>query len=402
MKYEELSLIKSNFNLSPDDYNALTLLYAPLMGPKALSIYLCMSAFLNRGGMSSEEYPISQFCDLYNYTPTEFNNALKKLEGIGLLKRYIELDKYIFILLPPKSAKSFLTDGVLGVYLYGTVGEACYKNILNHFTLPKLVMDDYIDKTLKFDEVYTDKVANNDKEILAELFGKPNPNDVEINNLEFDYNKFEHLIIEEFIPTNKKQFKRAILNTAYVYSFDEYEMASITKEAIDKLGYYNPTLIRKKASIKYLFIHDSAPKLKNKYAAFGDYKALETITSVNLLNEVITDDSKTGYFADYLKQIDELYIKLNNIPRGIINCMIIYALQNNDYALPKNTYFIKMADTWTNDYQIKTIEDAVKFIVDNKIEAKKTARKSPNKKEKPADDWVNERIDKVEEGFKEL
>ncbi|UKI49567.1 MAG: hypothetical protein L6U99_13135 [Clostridium sp.] len=39
-------------------------------------------------------------------------------------------------------------------------------------------------------------------------------------------------------------------------------MASVTKEAIDKLGYYNPTLIRKKASIKYLFIHDSAPKLK--------------------------------------------------------------------------------------------------------------------------------------------
>ncbi|UKI49568.1 MAG: hypothetical protein L6U99_13140 [Clostridium sp.] len=130
---------------------------------------------------------------------------------MGFLKRYIELDKYIFILLPPKSAKKlFLTDGVLGVYLYGTVGEACYKNILNHFTLPKLVEDDYIDKTLKFDEVYTDKVANNDKEILAELFGKPNAGDVEINNLEFDYNKFEHLIIEEFVPSNKKSNLRGL------------------------------------------------------------------------------------------------------------------------------------------------------------------------------------------------
>lgn len=34
-----------------------------------------------------------------------------------------------------------------------------------------------------------------------------------------------------------------------------------------------------------------------------------------------------------------------------------------------------MADTWTNDYQIKTIEDAVKFIVDNKIEAKRRQEK---------------------------
>lgn len=405
MKYEERVQIKSNFTLSTADCDVLILLYAPLMGSKAYSIYMCMTSLLSRSDRVSEEYSISHFCDLYNYTPSELNNALKKLEGIGLIKRYLHVDKYIFILNPPLTAQAFLTDGVLGVYLYGTVGEETFRRIKQQFTLPKLVEKEYIDATLPFDSIYTDKVLIEQKEKLAELFGKRNAVDVIIENLEFDYTKFEKLILEEFLPKRRKEFKKCILNTAYVYAFDEFEMASIVKDSVDALGFYNMANIRKKASIKYSFIHNSAPKLRNKYAGFEDYQVLETITSVNLLDQVIQDDSKTSYFADYLKQIDELYTKLDGrFSRGVINCMIISALQNNENNLPNNSYFMKMADTWEKEYSITKIEAAVDFITNSKIEKRKTfyPGNKGKKNVKPTEEWVDKMSQNVEEGFTNL
>ena len=290
MKYEDKVIIKSNFTLATADYDYLSLLYAPLMGPKALTIYMCLTSMLSRSDRVSIQYTVSQFCDLYNYTPNELNNSIKKLEGIGLIKRYIDIDSYVFILQPPLSADKFLTDGVLGVYLYGTIGEQAYQNIKRHFKLPKLVEQTYVEQTLAFDDVYTDKVGVEQKEKLADLFGKKTANDVVINNFEFDYITFERQIIEDFIPKKRKEFKKCILNTAYVYAFDEYEMASVVKDSIDQLGTYNMANIRKKASVKYMFIHNAAPKLRNKYG-ISDYKVLENISTVNLPSSLVYKES---------------------------------------------------------------------------------------------------------------
>lgn len=52
-----------------------------------------------------------------------FLKRRKILEAIGLLSTYANNESYIYLICPPLSPKSFISDGVLGVMLCSKVGE---------------------------------------------------------------------------------------------------------------------------------------------------------------------------------------------------------------------------------------------------------------------------------------
>ena len=140
--------VYSSFSLSADDVNSLSLLYAPLIGSDAFTIYMGLQSLLERNNLKSETYTHQNFLDMYSYKSTEFYKARIKLEAIGLLITYINNDgNYIYIITPPLTPKNFIKDAQLGLFLYGKIGEELFDKIYNHFKidtinkkLPKLVI----------------------------------------------------------------------------------------------------------------------------------------------------------------------------------------------------------------------------------------------------------------------
>ena len=91
--------VYSSFSLSADDVNSLSLLYAPLIGSDAFTIYMGLQSLLERNNLKSEIYTHQNFLDMYSYKSTEFYKARIKLEAIGLLITYINNDgNYIYII----------------------------------------------------------------------------------------------------------------------------------------------------------------------------------------------------------------------------------------------------------------------------------------------------------------
>ena len=126
--------IYSSFVLSHDDVVTMSLLYAPLIGSDAFLVYVGFNSLLSRNNLKSEEMTHGDFYDIYSFKPQQFIKARIKLEGIGLLVTYEkENGDLIYNLLPPLTAKNFIKDASLGVYLYSQIGENNFNYIYNHF-----------------------------------------------------------------------------------------------------------------------------------------------------------------------------------------------------------------------------------------------------------------------------
>ena len=119
--------IYSSFTLSNDDVNVVSLLYAPLMGSDALMLYLGFNSLIERNNLKSERLRHQDFFDVFSLTPQSFLKARIKLEGIGLLISYEMADKsYTYVVCPPLSAKSFIKDATLGLYLYAKTSKETF------------------------------------------------------------------------------------------------------------------------------------------------------------------------------------------------------------------------------------------------------------------------------------
>ena len=75
-------------NIDVDERNVVTLLYQPLIGSDAFSLYLTFWALIDRSRLGTPEYNHSKIFDLLSISPIEFIAVRKKLEAIGLLVVY--------------------------------------------------------------------------------------------------------------------------------------------------------------------------------------------------------------------------------------------------------------------------------------------------------------------------
>ena len=126
--------VYSSFTLSNDDVNIIFLLYAPLIGSDAVTLYCSFQSLLERNNLKSEKLTHQDLFDLYSLKAESFLKARYKLEGIGLLITYLNEEKEcIYILCPPLTAKNFIKDATLGLFLYSKVSKETFDFITNHF-----------------------------------------------------------------------------------------------------------------------------------------------------------------------------------------------------------------------------------------------------------------------------
>ncbi|MDE5715297.1 MAG: hypothetical protein K2I42_04100, partial [Anaeroplasmataceae bacterium] len=192
------------------------------------------------------------------------------------------------------------------------------------------------------------------------LLVKKHVNNIRINNYRFDFEKFSKIINLDFLETGiTKQFTDQINNLAFVYAFDEMQMASLYNESINKSGLFDYRLLKKKANILYSYLHHmDAPKLLTKeeenIESVDLIEYLDTITADQLLENMMP-----GFPTKYLNTVQDIYSNID-LPRGVLNCMIVKVLKEKSGELPTLAYFKKMSETWIEN-NIFTTSDAIKF-----------------------------------------
>ncbi|MBQ9520311.1 MAG: DnaD domain protein [Acholeplasmatales bacterium] len=364
--------VYSSFSLSADDVNSLSLLYAPLIGSDAFTIYMGLQSLLERNNLKSETYTHQNFLDMYSYKSTEFYKARIKLEAIGLLITYINNDgNYIYIITPPLTPKNFIKDAQLGLFLYGKIGEELFDKIYNHFKIDTINKKDYKNITSSFDDVFKSGLdLDKTYKKFDYLLGKNPSQPIILKNTQFDFDKFYKEINPDFLESGlTNQFKNQIVNLAFSYNYSEGEMVSLYSDSINKRGLFDYKLLKKTANAYFVSKHNmKAPTLEensldNKIDSNSDLvNYLDNVNPENLFNSL-----GLAFDPDNFDTINRVYSEIE-LPRGVLNTMVYRAVKMNG-EMPKFMYFKKMAITWIKD-NIFTTSDAIRYITEARFKVK--------------------------------
>ena len=149
--------------LNENDRKIISMLYQPIIGSVATSLYYTLWSDLDKTELLSMEYTHHHLMTSLRMKLDVIITARKKLEAVGLLKTFLKKDNvnnYVYELYSPISANEFFNHPVLNIVLYNNVGKKEYENLLKYFKVPKINLSSYNDITSSFDDVF-DSVPSN-------------------------------------------------------------------------------------------------------------------------------------------------------------------------------------------------------------------------------------------------
>src|SRR5574344_446147 len=133
------------------------MLYQPIIGSIATSLYYTLWSDLDKTELLSNEYTHHHLMTSLRLKLDVIVNARKKLEAVGLLKTYIktgDVNSYVYELFSPISASEFFNHPILNIVLYNNIGKKEYEVLLSYFKVPKLNLSSYEEITTNFDKVF--------------------------------------------------------------------------------------------------------------------------------------------------------------------------------------------------------------------------------------------------------
>lgn len=384
MKVNSSFKLNINTDLSDKDFKVLTLLYQPLIGMKALSLYNTFYYLSN----FNKTYLHQTIFDLLNINNVEFIKEREKLEALGLLETYEKNQtNYVYVIKTPYSAKRFLKDTFLGTYLESEIGSENIKKLISLFEVNNENIDDFENITKTFDDLYKIR-SRRLLTIEQDIEGRNGSNNNLIRN-KIDYN----LLIDK-LPRSVKHpilfndnFKQQIMQLAFVYQFNIDDLVNIFIDANKGRDDLSIEEINLKAKMYFEKNNEEIMVLDKQT---DDVSLMDSLPFKTVVNKFASKDKLIK--ADALATINE-FITQNDIEVGVLNVLIIFLLKNKDGRLPHVNYLNKVWDSWYKN-GVRTTKDAIKhreYIESNWTSGTKQTRQI----KKP--DWLDEYINELEE-----
>ena len=368
--------------LHEEDRRLLTMLYQPIIGYMAVSLYFTLVDDLENNSTSSD-LTHHHLMSIMQLRLEDILIAREKLEAVGLLKTYLKkgsVNNYVYLIYSPISANEFFNHPILNIVLYNNIGKKEYDKRQELFKIPKIRLTDYLDISHKFNEVFKSStlkpfevIENIEKKTEAEI-----PLDDAV-----DFNLLISSIPEGFINAKcfNSETKRLINSLALVYNIDTEKMSSLVRISLTEKGMVDKTALRKNC---------------RNYYQFENLGALPTLvyqTQPDYLKKPVGDDSKWAKMVytfentspyDYLRSkykgaeptkrdlqlIEELMID-QKLSAGVVNVLISYALKVNNQKLNRS-YLETIAGQWKR-LNIETVEEAMKLTEKEYKKMKKLA-----------------------------
>lgn len=406
------------------DRKLITMLYQPIIGHSATSLYFTLVDDLDKRELMSEDLTHHHLMSTMQLKLNDIVIARKKLEAVGLLRTYFRKDhvnNYVYLLYSPMSANEFLNHPVLNIVLYNNLGKKEYDRIVDFFKIPKINLKDYEDISSSFSSVFRSVSGN--VLIENENIQKENTSKLVIKD-KVDFN-----LLISGIPSNmvssrcfSDETKELINMLSYTYDIDDINMQGLVRNSINEKGLIDKAELRKNCHNFYQFEQDGRlPTFV--YSKQPDYlktpqgdtskwaKMVYTFESVHPY-DFLRSKYKTGEpsLRD-LKLIEGLLVDQKMTP-GVVNVLIAYVLKINNQKLSKN-YIDTIAGQWKR-LNIETVEEAMRI---SEKEHKKLKKQFENKNKAPAvtnskqkkkeelPDWFNKELkneEMSEEDMKEL
>lgn len=404
---DQVKIIK--VSLSGEDYFVLSQMYLPLVGMDGFSVYTALNNISNKDGLTN----VTRLLDLLNLTNVGvLENALNKLEGIGIVRRFVSDSKGItlFECSRPLDSESFLKNPLLSKYLESAIGPVEYKALLTN-TL-KTTKPGYREITKSFDEVF--RTGEKKEGIFNASLKREIKDNIRVKNDKFEYLHFKLMFNEGVIDNailDSDAFEQSILRISYQYSLNEEEMYEAVYKALALNKKLDFELIVKNAAYIYQNKKKNITKEEKpvifevkeavEYTAVDDeinkklIKTLENSSVEKILAQYSGGKASVAELKNFARLADE-----NGLSDGLINCLIIHILSTKNGEIPGYSYLEKIAKTWLRA-GVKSVEDAIKFM-NRPLETKETTKKT-TKKVKSNPDWVKEYTEDIKQkGSKKL
>ena len=388
--------------LSEIDKLVLNMLYMPLIGNIAISLYLKLDSesYFN---MINKEYTHHHLMTSMGLTLDNIKEARLKLEAIGLLKTYYHSDNvnsYVYELYSPVSPNEFFSHPIFNVVLYNNVGKDEYNKLYNFFKKPNVNLKDYEDISAPFDSVFKSRNFTSLEYTGEDIISK---NKLLLSfELDFDFDLFSSYIGNGIFNSKclNKPMKETIINLAFLYELDPVTMADIARSSLNEKGNIVKDELRMRARKYYqLNNNNRLPSLLFKSqpeylkSASGDntnrgrmIQVFENNSPIEFLKAKYKGGSPTSNDIKILENLLEDQ-KLNP---AVINVLIDYVLKTNNNKLNKS-YIETIAGHWKRS----GIETASEAMAIAEKEHKKTSNNVPVKKKTsiPTPVWFDDKIE---------
>lgn len=401
--------------LNDQDRKLLTMLYQPIIGQTAISLYFTLWSYLDRNEIISLEWTHHHLMTSMRIKLSEIIEAREKLEGIGLIKAYIKkgnINHFVYELFSPLSAHEFLNNPVLDTSLYNNVGSTEYEKIISYFKIPKMNLKEYTDITCSFNEVFESTNLNSYDHVIQDI-KKKNSNKLSIVS-KIDLDTIFATIPEEMfnIRSVTKETKELLYKLSFIYDFDDEKMVNLIRNCLTEKRTIDKELLKKNSKRVYQFEH------------FGKLPSLLYRSQPEYLRKPVGDTSKKAKLIyqfetttpyDFLSSkydgirlnksdvatLEYLLIDMNLKP-GVVNVLVDYVLKINNNKLTRS--FIEViAAQWARN-KVETVEAAMdlaeKENKNRKVYVEKKSSKNRVLEEKP--EWFEQNIEKNKASKEEM
>jgi replication initiation and membrane attachment protein len=402
--------------LTEVDKQVLISLYEPIIGSTAVSLFLTLWQDLEKGELISRDLNHNHLMVTLKKPLNEIEISRHALETVGLLKTYLKKtdnnNEYLYELYSPLSAYEFFNHPVLTTILLNNVGEIEYKYLNEYYKKIVINKKDYEEITSTMNETFK-SVTPYEKE--NEDIRKRTKNNINIaESIDFDF-------IIESLPkglinekTFNKKVKELINQLAFVYNVDTMKMSDLIRMSISDIGLIDKEKLIQVVRKNYEFntngalptiVYRTQPEhLRSPKGDTSDLGKMITVFESTKPYDFLRCKNKGAKPSQRELKILELLAINYELPPGVINVLIDYAIRVNDGKLNQN-YLEAIASTWKRK-GIKTVPDAIEVLKKNykKQEMPKTKTTS-RVKEMIVPDWMNKEIKSeamTEEELREL
>lgn len=370
-------IIQMPYVLSDSDRQLVTMLYKPIIGSDAMSLYCTLWA--ESEGQVSEQLTHYYLMDVLNMSLKKLFDARVALEAIGLLKTWKkdEPDNRLFIyeVLAPLDAASFFSEPILATSLYSVIHEKAYVRVRERFVKKQVVHSGYENVSRDLQDVFK---SNHDYNKLGHIFEpgqmeqKNRPDKLPFYSMDFDFDLLKSGLSEVMIPSHVLTFpiKEMIAKIAFLYSLNAIDMQKVVMMAIDDQNRISEDRLKKTAADYYkLSISSKPPKLmqkssqpvieNNQDAPLSKdqtlIKYLEETPPLEVLRDISNGKEPLPIEVDLANEMIFKY----GFPPGVVNVLLQFVLIRAKMKLNKN-YVHKIAAHWQRE-NIQTVVQAIEI-----------------------------------------
>lgn len=387
--------------LNDQDRKILTMLYQPIIGINATSLFLSLWSYLDKLELMSVEFTHHHLMTSMRLRLDDIIEAREKLEAIGLIKTYLKKDNinnYIYELYSPLSPYEFLNNPILNVSLYNNVGKVEYEKLKEYFRIPRINLKEYEDISCNFTDVF--ESTNNSSFVnMVEDLKRTNINKLSIVS-KIDLNNTISLIPDEMFNARSltKDTKDLIYKLSFIYNLDDEQMSEMIRNSLTEKRTIDKTLLRSNCRKFYQFensgklpsiVYRNQPEYLRK--PIGDTskraKMIYQFETTSPYDFLLSKHDGNNLTKNEYAILEYLVVDMNLKP-GVVNVLLDYVLKINNNKLIKN--FIEViAEQWSRS-KIETVEDAMEFAEKEYKKTKSFKKSNKTVEEKP--EWFNKEI----------